>query len=68
MVVAYLFVTGTHAMDDPDAFGGIPVCHSDRVVVEHILQFHGSDHVFIYPVAVLFFPAGIEKFEASGNQ
>ena len=67
MVVAHLLVAGTHAMDDPDAFGGIPVCHSDRVVVEHILQFHGGDHVFIYPVTIFFLPAGIENFESRGD-
>ena len=38
------------------------------MIVEHILQFHGSDHVLIYPVAILFLPAGIENFESRGNQ
>ena len=54
-------------MDDADTFGGIPVCHLDRMVVEHVFQFHGSNHVFIYSVSVFFLAAGVENFESRGN-
>ena len=67
MVITYLFVTGAYAMDDADTFGGIPVCHLDRMVVEHVFQFHGSNHVFIYSVSVFFLAAGVENFESRGN-
>ena len=56
-------------MDDADTFGGIPVCHLDRMVVEHVFQFHGSNHVFIYSVSVFFLAAGeIVYAESDGGE